>query len=456
MNMRDNILFSAFLIIILATTSIADISINGYIQTDNRLRLEEPKTWTWNENKLNMKLDAKPSDKIRAFGEIRLKGIGFSNANSTSDLQDKSKRNAIPYSLEMQEAYMDINSFLTKKLDLRIGRQVIVWGTADKINPSSNLCPDDLEDIFNFGEKIGVNSLKASFYQKIGETDLTLTGVFIPLFTPSTLPSSEWSKAFTGDFEIPMGMKLASFSDKLILPENKPSKSSSFGLKLSTSLLGYDLSFGYYNGYDKLPLVKTIFISPKDTENQTVDVIVHSSYPKIQVISGDIVGEIASIGIWAEGAVFIPKETEMVETFLTPPRSLLKKSVALDDEPYVKYVIGGDYNFKHGFYLNMQYVHGFIHERGKGNLNDYLVQRLEYKFHNDEVKLVPLSFAVGIDDWENIKENYGIVYMPELTYSPYDSFELTLGAFILSGKGNELFSKLKDNDEFYIRAKVSF
>ncbi|HGE72306.1 TPA: hypothetical protein ENX78_15815, partial [Candidatus Poribacteria bacterium] len=155
--MRDNILFSAFLIIILATTSIADISINGYIQTDNRLRLEEPKTWTWNENKLNMKLDAKPSDKIRAFGEIRLKGIGFSNANSTSDLQDKSKRNAIPYSLEMQEAYMDINSFLTKKLDLRIGRQVIVWGTADKINPSSNLCPDDLEDIFNFGEKIGVN-----------------------------------------------------------------------------------------------------------------------------------------------------------------------------------------------------------------------------------------------------------------------------------------------------------
>ncbi|MGB9595050.1 MAG: DUF1302 family protein [Candidatus Poribacteria bacterium] len=453
---KNGIIFSVFLTIILVTISAADISINGYIQTDNRLRLEDPKVWTWNENKLDMKLDAKPSEKIRAFGEIRLKGTGFSNASNISDLQDKSKRNALPYSLEMQEAYMDVSGFLTKKLDLRLGRQVIVWGTADKINPSSNLCPDDLEDIFNFGEKIGVNALKASFYQKIGETDLTLTGVFIPLFTPSTLPSSEWSKAFIGNFELPTGMKLASFSDKLILPENKPSEASSLGLKLSTSLLGYDLSFGYYNGYDKLPLVKTIFISPKDIESQTVDVIIHTSYPKIQAISADIVGEIASIGVWAEGAVFIPKETEMVETFLTPPRSLLKKSVALDDKPYFKYVIGGDYNFKHGFYLNMQYIHGFIHERGKNNLNDYFVQRLEYKFHNDEIKLVPISFAIGIDDWNNIKENYGLAYMPEIAYSPYDSFEMTLGAFILGGKGNGLFSKIKDNDEFFIRAKISF
>ncbi len=454
--MKKIILFSVFLITVLVIKSVADMSINGYIQTDNRFRLEEPKIWTWNENKLDLKLNAKPSDRIRAFGEIRLRGTGFSNASSISDLQDKSKKNAMPHSLEMQEAYIDINQFLTKKLDLRLGRQVIVWGTADKINPSSNLCPDDLEDIFNFGEKIGVNAMKASFYQKIGGTDLTLTGVYIPTFTPSTLPSSEWSKAFIGDFELPMGMKLANFSDKLILPENKLGEASSFGLKLSTSLLGYDLSFGYYNGYDKLPLIRTIFISPKDVELQNVDVIVHTGYPKIQAISADIVGEIASIGLWAEGAVFLPKKTEMVETFLTPPRSLLKKSVALDDEPYFKYVVGGDYNFKHGFYLNMQYIHGFIHERGKGNLNDYLVQRLEYKFHNDEVKIVPLSFAICIDDWGKIKENYGIVYLPEISYSPYDGFELTLGTFILEGKGSGLFSKLKENDELFIRAKVSF
>jgi TPR repeat protein len=32
-----------------------------------------------------------------------------------------------------------------------------------------------------------------------------------------------------------------------------------------------------------------------------------------------------------------------------------------------------DYTFRSGTYLNAQFMHGFFHERGKGNLNDYLI-----------------------------------------------------------------------------------
>jgi len=46
---------------------------------------------------------------------------------------------------------------LTSTLDIRIGRQRIAWGTADKLNPTDNLNPDDLEDIFDFGKHLDSN-----------------------------------------------------------------------------------------------------------------------------------------------------------------------------------------------------------------------------------------------------------------------------------------------------------
>jgi len=45
---------------------------------------------------------------------------------------------------------------------------------------------------------------------------------------------------------------------------------------------------------------------------------------------------------------------------------------------------------------------------------------------------------------------------PEITYYPYDNIELLFGAYIIDGKGSNMFSRLKGNDEVYFKAKVSF
>ncbi|HDP99740.1 MAG TPA: hypothetical protein ENN22_11245 [bacterium] len=454
--MKNISIFSLTVIFLLLITTInliaqSDLGINGYIKTDNRLRYDS-KEFTWNENRLNLKFEGAPSDKYHFFSEVRLRGFGFPNVTQSSDLQRQEKDKVYRWGLEFREAYLDLYQFGLENLDLRIGRQIISWGTADKLNPTSNISPDDLEDIFNFGEQLGTNALKASYY--LG--DVTLTGVFVPVFTPATLPLGDFASAFAPPMDLPPGVLPRNFSDSIILPENKLTESSQFAFKAATNLLGYDVSLSYFKGRDDLPLVDKVTITPVDTLG-TIDIDTELIYPKMQVIGADFAGSIGSVGFWGEGALFIPDKVEM-STFMQTQMGLLPQatSIALDDKPYFRYVIGGDYTFKNGLYLNAQFLHGFIHERGEENLNDYIAFRFEKKFFNDELKIVPFGGAIAINDWNNIDNDYGFLGNPEITYYPSDNVELILGAYWLEGKGTNMFSQIKKNDELYVKVKVSF
>ena len=172
------------LVLIFSINLYSQVSINGYMRTDNRFRMQQDGKLSWNDNSLGLKFSGSPSDNIYYYSEVRLRGFGFSDVHSTADLQRRQKDFVQTWGLEFREAYIDIYGFLTEDLDVRIGRQRIVWGTADKLNPTDNLNPDDLEDIFDFGRHLGSNSLMATYYLN----DITFSGVFIPVFTPAVLP----------------------------------------------------------------------------------------------------------------------------------------------------------------------------------------------------------------------------------------------------------------------------
>jgi hypothetical protein len=424
-----------------------DFSINGFLKTDNRM-LTDDNYFTWNENQLGLKFEGSYSGNYHLYSEVHLRGFGFPEVSQTADLQGKD--NIFKWELEFREAYLDLYQFGLQDLDVRIGRQVITWGTADKLNPTGNICPEDLEDVFNFGEQTGVNSVLATYYWK----DFTFSGVYVPAFTPAVLPSGIYASALATPMEFPEGMTLRKYWDKIILPEQKFTESSQAAFKLGTNLFDYDLSLSYYYGRDDLPLLNKVIISPVDTLG-TVDVAAEMIYPKMQIIGADFAGSLLDVGIWGEAAFTIPEKI-MLSTDLSVLGMGTQESVALDDDPYCKFVIGGDYTFKNGIYLNTQYLHGFVHERGNDNLNDYLTFRFEKKFFNNELKIVPIGGAVSVTDWDDYKNNYGFIANPEITYYPYDNIEMILGAFILDGKGSNMFSSLKDNDEVYFKAKVSF
>jgi len=120
------------LIILFATSCIVKaqdenhLKISGELLTDDRLLLNNKYDWAWNENRLTLKLDKKITDNSKFYSEVWLRNIGLPNLYTSSDLYNKGIVD--PYNLEIREAYVQLLGFLTKKLDIKIGRQRIVLG----------------------------------------------------------------------------------------------------------------------------------------------------------------------------------------------------------------------------------------------------------------------------------------------------------------------------------------
>ena len=445
--MKTTLLF-LLAVIVIPSPSWAEVDITGYVYTDNRVFLEDNRFY-WNENRLDLKIDAEPSAGAHIYSQLWIRGFGFPEATTSSDLMEREKSKAQPWDMVLWEAYLDLYGFLVPDLDIRIGRQRIAWGTADKLNPTDNLNPDDLEDVWDFGRHLGSNGIKISYYFR----DYTLSAVYIPVFTPAVLPISEWAQALSPPMDLPPGLNQVRSEDVIVTPESNL-KNSIAALKIAKNLRGYDFSLSYLYGRDDLPLATSVTIAPADTEG-TVNASTKLIYPKMQVVGLDVAGAIGNVGIWAEAAVFFPEAVEMTMD-LTSVGMGITTLTALDDEPYIRYVVGGDYTFKNGLYVNGQYLHGFIHERGKGSLGDYFVFGVEKKMLQDKLEIAPIGGGLEVRDFSDIGGNYAVILGPEVTYLPRDNAEINVGFRMLEGKSTTTFGRVKDNDEVYVKIKYSF
>lgn len=420
---------------------------SGYLQTDNRLRLYNDYEFSWQEYRLNLELEAKPSEKVKLYGEVWLRSWGFPVVKSSSDLFNKDK--VSPWNLAFREAYLDLYGFISDDLDLRIGKQRIAWGTADKLNPTDNLNPPDLEDIWDFGRHLGSDGIKGAYY--LG--NFTFTGVFIPIFTPAVLPRGDWAAALSSPMELPDGLTSGNLSDSIVLPANKPKESAIAGVKTAKNIFGLDFSLSYVYGRDHLPLVRKITFTPTSVPGQ-VDIHSEIIYPRMHIPGMDMAGSVMGIGIWAEAAVFFPEEIEMIID-LSALGMGIQDSIALDDKPYAKYAVGADYTFKNGIYINGQYLHGFIHERGEDNLEDYFIFGIEKKFFNEELKIT-VSGGAEIKDLSDFENNYAYMFSPEIRYYPINNTEIKIGIMLIDGTDNTTFGRVKENDEIYLKVNYNF
>jgi len=395
----------------------------------------------------------------------------FPDVTSPSDLNNR--YSVEPFELQLKEAYIDYYGFLFNKLDLRVGKQRIAWGTADKMNPTDNLNPDDLTDIFDFGEKIPTPAVKATFYLN---DDFSLLGIWLPYFTPARFSDNEFNYPAMLDASLSaqilaqltgMGfsVSISSINGTIEMPKKK-AKNSMYAFKFSGKLFDFDFSLSYFKGYDDVPIMKEINVNTVTPANTSISY--NMIYPEMQVIGLDTAGELLEVGVWAEAACFIPEKVNTI-THITITHPLLgvittvSTNTVLDKEPYFKYTIGLDYTFKNGFYINSQFIHGFFLERGyhQEKSQDYIVARVEKKFFDDKLK-IGLNGVVCVKDldkakkFENVKKKSGNMWGPEITYYPADSTEFTLGCMVIEGSDETFFGKLKDDDQVYLKFKLYF
>jgi len=432
------------------------LKISGELLTDERFLLNDKKDWAWNENRLTLRMDKKITNNSKFYSEVWLRNIGLPNITSSGDLYNKGIVD--PYNLEIREAYIQLFGFLTKNLDLKIGRQRITWGTADKLNPTDNLNPYDLEDILDFGRHRGSDAISLNYYFN---SDFSFQGAFIPFFQPANMPVGLFANALNPTMELPQGMVLKGYSDIVLMPKYNLGESAVAGGKFKGMVKGVDFSLSYVWGYDGLPFATRNTFVPVNALGG-ININSQLSFARTHIIGADLATSIAGVGFWAEAAAFIPeKDVIMTNDFSAfyplSPVPVTQDSLILDStKPYIKFVIGGDYNFSDGSYLNFQYLHGFIHERGNENLNNYFFLRYEKKFFNDKLKIAPIGGGFIVTNWDKIKDNYAIVYMPEVSYKATDNAEITLSTVIFDGKGDNLFANLKDYNMLMFKLKYNF
>lgn len=423
----------------------------GELLSNHRLLTKGRNEWAWNENKLSL-TTGWHQNKVSVSSSLWIRHLHRKMPVSGSQLSNKAIIN--PWDMELREAYAHIRGFVFPAVDLKIGRQRIAWGTADQFNPTDNLNPYDLEDITDLGKRRGIEAANLNWY---ASEAFSLQAVYLPFFKPANMPSGRYEGMFTQDIRLPMGLPMRRYSDTLILPSNRIAETLGAAIRLKWHLWDTDLSVSYAYTRDGLPLPAraTLFPTPDG-----FDLHAELIFPRQHIVGFDAAGSVGNVGVWAEGALFIPAGQVTLNTlvYLPPPfpSPLQVDSVVLENKPYLKAVAGCDYTFRNGLYVNLQYLHGFIHERGHGNQKDYLMVALEKSYFNNKLKIRPLAGGVAMNDWENPTEDYAVFYRPELFWKGIDNLELSIGAYIFDGKGDNLFARLNNENMVTIKAIVVF
>lgn len=452
-------IFSPFYLIFLVLLPICAVSqeqpvLRGEFFSNQRMLLTDGNDWAWNENRLDLSLEKRFAN-TRFFGNVWLRHLGPPQLENSMGLYSPDHIN--PWNLSIREAYAEVRGFLFENIDLKAGRQRIAWGTSDILGPTDMFNPYDLEDVLDFGRKNGSDALNLTWY--LG-TSWSMQGVYLPWFRPSNLPLGAFAGIFSSAIELSEGLTLNEYADRIEMPRHNLKEGASLGFRLKGFAMNTDFSLSYIYGRETLPFVSMVVLAPAGMQGET-NVSSELFFPRYHMLGADMAGTIGKVGVWAEVAVFFPEREIVMTTDLSllygqPAGTVTTDSILLKKEPYVRFVVGGDYTFRNGTYLNAQFMHGFFHERGKGNLNDYLIIAAERGVWGEKLLLRPLAGGVVVSDWDDPKNNYALFYTPEITYRGIDNLEIGLGAYIFDGKGENIFAGFRDFNMLSARMKLNF
>lgn len=432
----------------------------------------EQRAFSRNENRLEFTLRYSPNDHIQLVGNVEPVFLGVAQAQYLDDLA--TRQLLTPFHVESDAAYVAVFDLLPK-LDLKVGRQIVQWGTADRFNPTNNINPDDLEDRPLFTEPIANQMVVVDFAPL--DDKLWFEAVYVPLFYPALLPPS--AAAGLEDPQSPVPFARESDVAKIeelqatldITPSlvptvvgtvRMPKRRFSDGqsaIKLGTSLGGVDASISYYNGRHDIPTplrvdseTKNPPVGPVTDEECCYRSDVLLNYPRMQVLGLDFATQLpflGDMGLWGEGALFFPTAQELRIEFpipvdVTPDDDLLNpvdqlRGPAIDSRPYIKATAGFDYTFGKHVYVQAQYLRGFIDEFGADHIGNYLVGGTELVFFGRHL----LFRAFGVVDFPTgPRDNGSYVIYPELVVvPPWGSITFDIGSFFLIGEDDTKFGQ---------------
>ncbi len=443
---------------------IADnLSLSGLVKNETALRLtkrEERGDFMKVENTLQVGAEFRLMDSVHLFGLFR----GFYEALYDieddlydSEFRDEYKELRYPQEDEwVREAYVDL---LFDWLDVRIGKQQVVWGTADGIKILDAVNPTDMRE-FTLDDyrdsRIPLWMLKTEFAPT---TSGTLQLLFIPDFEPNYIPPL--GSPFTFRATAIGAENLAAWPFAISITEEKPDPwenidESSFGARWLDVIGGFEYTLNYLYGY-YFSGANYSSITPPGPPGPGSTLNLTKKYERIHLIGSSFskaltTGMLAGLNIRGEFAYI--KDVPGYYGEDGKPEGVVK----LDN---YNYVLGLDKNLFTNWLLSfqfIQYISSISEYEGFGLLFGPTLGPI------DQVETI-LSLKVGTDFMhERIKPEVLILYWleknwrisPKASFEIFDYLNLAAGAHIFVGEEQNLFGQFDDNDQVFIELRYGF
>jgi len=435
----------------------------------------EERGFSRQENRLELGFTYTPDKHLQIVGDVQPVFFGIAQTPELDDLA--TQRLLTPFHVESDSGYIALIDLLPG-LDIKIGRQIVQWGTADKFNPTNNINADDLEDRPLFTEPIA-NQMVVVDYAPL-QDKLWFQGVYVPTFFPALLPPS--ASAALKDPQTPVpwardsdSVKLGNLQNLLeiqpmLVPSvtglvRQPSRRFTTGqsaAKIGTSLGEVDMSLSYYNGRHDIPTpvdVRSSLTDPQLEPNDVAECCYTSDvtliYPRMQVAGFDFAAELPflrNMGVWGEGALFFPQAQELAIQFPIPVDITTgtndddivnpvggMRGPTIRSTPYIKATAGIDYTFGKHVYVQAQYLRGFIDEFGADHIGNYLVAGSDLIFFGRHF----IFRLFGVVDFPTGKGDPGsyVIFPEVILVPPWGSVTFEIGSFFLLGKPETKFGQ---------------
>lgn len=443
-------LVAMLVVLLIAPAATAEVKLRwrGLLKADMRTYLSTDETPELDrlEGTAEIRLSATLSKHVAAVGHLRVMFTELGVPNTFNGLVDRTQID--PFRIESDALYVEFRDVGVSGLDIRIGRQQIIWGKADRFHAVSNLNPLDVEDPLAFGEVIANEMISIAYrpYIVVGDEDdpifeeLSFELVVVPLFKPAQIPMSGQltftdDEVFSHRADTPLLRQLVkqqralkaggwTFNNFATVETPEPSLDNVMvGARIGWKLFMFDMAVSYFKGFDDFPRAEKIIAEVSGTH---ADSDIKLTYPRVHVLGFELATSLDfldGLGLWAEvGITFHDDLYRVVST--GPVIGVNEIEREHDEGSFVKAVVGMDYTPVKWLYLNVQYLYGFVDEFGTRNLQHYLVAGADFKMLNDRL-LLRFFNIVSLTDGS-------FVLFPQLVAKPWDGGEISLGAFLYS------------------------
>jgi hypothetical protein len=385
---------------------------------------------------------------VRNYTGLLLNNGNYSILQNTLDLQLSHKRENISFManpfvyqypgagsglddyFDFRELYID---FYTDKLDVRVGKQQIIWGQADGVFITDVVSPLNLTEflLWDFNEiRMGVNAVKATYYP---HDDHDLEVVWIPSFTPSILPSegSIWRPSVA----FPVAPTL-DYSKKDIASNVE---NSELFLRYSLSKSAFDLQLIGASTWDDI--ASNHVTREMDSTMTLTGLTITPEHHRLLLGGMNFSASLGDFVLRGEAAYYDGKHFQTNDP--TAAGALVEKG-------YLNYVAGLDRSID-GWKLSTQFIQKVILDYDEMMMEDEVENLMTFMvnktFLRDQIRLELFSY-VGLN-------NEDALLKLRAFYFPYDGVGIELGTNLFMGETGT-FGQYNNNNMLYTRVKYSF